>query len=127
MENNDMSTKIDDLPIPDFNEPKREVVKEPVRQQIQKTNEIVEKSTTLETEKFSVLKAIKREINEENLFLLVLFLILSISDTNKYISSIPYIGSYYGEESWSFIVFKSVLFLLVFIIGKTYLLPKIQI
>lgn len=124
MENNDMSTKIDDLPIPEFNESKKEVLEE---SQIQKTNEIKEKPVAPEPEKFSLFKTIKKEINEENLLLFILFFVISISDTNKYIGNIPYIGSYYGEESWSFIAFKSILFLLIFIFIKSYFLPQIQI
>lgn len=124
MDETTMSTKIDELPVPNFIKEEKEVIKEKIIQKEEKKDDKIKIEVS---EKFSLFKIIKREINEENLFLLILFFILSISDINKYLSNIPYVGSYFEYESWSFILFKSLIFLLIFIIGKLYLLPKIQI
>jgi hypothetical protein len=127
MENNEMSTKIDDLPIPEI-ENVSDVKTTPTENVIIEKQEIREENPkVLQSEKFSLFKLIKKEFNEENLFLLILFVILSISDINIYIRKIPYMSTYFIEESWTFIAVKSFIFLLIFIIGKAYLLPKIQI
>jgi len=123
MEEIEMSTRIDDLPGSIPNKMEEETKRNIINQEIEKT----EKLSIEIPEKVSIFNFIKREINEENLFLLILFFILSISDTNKYIGKIPYIGMYYGEESWTFTIIKSIIFLSLFIIGKLYILPKIQI
>ena len=121
-----MSTKIDDLPIPNFEEKVQDKPEQVIQQKsIINENNIIKSSKPIE--KVSLFKTITNEINEENVFLLVLFFLISISDINKYFVNIPFIGNYFEYESWSFILFKSVLFLIIFIIGKMYLLPKIAI
>lgn len=121
-----MSTKIDDLPIPNFEENVEENVEQIIQQKpIVNENNIIKSSK--QNQKISIFKTITNEINEENVFLLVLFFLISISDINKYFVNIPFLGNYFEYESWSFILFKSVLFLIIFIIGKMYLLPKIAI
>jgi hypothetical protein len=126
MEETIMSTKIDDLPIPNFEEKVQDKPEQVIQQKsIINENNIIKSSKPIE--KVSLFKTITNEINEENVFLLVLFFLISISDINKYFVNIPFIGNYFEYESWSFILFKSVLFLIIFIIGKMYLLPKIAI
>jgi hypothetical protein len=128
MENNEMSTKIEDLPVPEIEVKKTSDIKQnPIEEVMQKQETYQEPPKVVQSEKFSLFKLIKKEFNEENLFLLILFVILSISDINIYIRKIPYMSTYFVEESWTFVAFKSFIFLLIFIIGKAYLLPKIQI
>jgi hypothetical protein len=128
-EETNMSTKIDDLPIPDIdkeidnqNDNKNEKIE---LFENDKTDTIIKSSK--QYQKISIFKTITNEINEENVFLLVLFFLISISDINKYFVNIPFLGNYFEYESWTFILFKSVFFLIVFIIGKMFLLPKIAI
>jgi hypothetical protein len=86
MENNEMSTKIEDLPIPEIEITKTSNIKQnPIDEDIQKHETYQENQKVIQSEKFSLFKLIKKEFNEENLFLLVLFVILSISDINIYI------------------------------------------
>lgn len=122
-----MSTKIEDLPIPQIKEETIEMKYTKDDKQIQKSQETNTKPENNTPEKKSIITFIKNEINEENLFLLVLFFLMAISDLNKYLMRIPLVGTYFGDESWSFVIFKSFIFLFIFIIGKVYLLPKLQI
>lgn len=116
MENNEMSTKIDDLPLPQIEEQINEFKND--------TSEVPE---IKESEKFSLFDMIKKEINEENLYLLTLFLIIGLHNTSTYVSKIPYVTTYFDQDSWGFIGIKAFMFLLIFIIGKNYILPKIKI
>ena len=119
MENNEMSTKIDDLPVPEVLEKTNEIKNE--------VQNIMQVPIINEVEKFSLFQLIKKEINEENLYLLILFLIIGLRDVNSYISKIPYVTTYFQSDSWGFLFVKAFIFLLIFTIGKNYILPKIQI
>jgi hypothetical protein len=135
MDEIEMSTKIDDLPgskeikYDDLESTIPVIPNEKTESKILKLEQkdIENQKETNIIVKQSLFATIKNEINEENLFLLILFFIISISDINKYLNKIPFVGGNFGEESWSFILIKSIVFLIVFIIGKLYVLPKIQI
>lgn len=122
-----MSTKIDDLPVPMLEETKTETITEKQKPIIINEEKEKPKEIHVTEKKFSLFNLVKKEINEENLFLLILFFILSLNNTNRYFSNLPYIGSVFEESSFSFLALKSFIFLIVFIFVKSYFLPKIQI
>lgn len=124
--NEKMSTKIDDLPIVIVQEEKKQ---EPVSEKLNESTEIkyeIKKKDEPLQQKFSLFNTIKKEVNEENLLLFALFFILNTIDINQYIAAIPFLSQYI-LSSWNFILIKSLIFLLLYILLKNFLLPKIQI
>ena len=118
-----MSTRIEDLPKIIKTPQETTMLTDQVKKEIK--NENLE---TKEQEKDnSILSFFKNEISEENLLLLILFFIASISIFDVYISHIPFLNSYIEYGSWAYTLVKSVVLLILFIVGKKYILPKFQI
>lgn len=75
----------------------------------------------------SFLSIVKSEINEENLLLLVLLIIICRPELDLYMTMIPMMGSYLSNSSLLLLITKSVLILILFILAKHYILPKIKV
>ena len=146
-----MSTRIDDLPGPQPNEPG---LPDDIQQDIQELNQLQESinnsqtNSTQQIEPYesnikadirkrvrfaeenkeqnpeSVVDIIKNEINEENMLLLAVLLIASLPTITEYIQRlIP--G--YTSDSWAMMLIKATLMLVLFIVSRRYLLPYIKI
>jgi hypothetical protein len=128
-----MSTKIDDLPGPAFNEIPTEIQNE--LYQLQQTN-----ATEIQDIPSNVTVNLKKRVhfadeieelqlssllNEDNLFFFVFLFIATLPSLSKYVHKIPIIGSYASGDMMTGVIKAAVLFVL-FLYAKTYILPKIK-
>lgn len=81
---------------------------------------------TFENEEESVFIFLKNLLSEENVLLLILFLLSSQTDFDRYPRSIPYLGSYI-ENPLIFTIIKCILLVLCFAVTKKFVLPKIKL
>ena len=68
----------------------------------------------------------KNLLSEENILLLILFLLSSQTDFDRYPRSIPYLGSYI-DNPLIFTIIKCILLVLSFVLTKKFILPKIKL
>ena len=68
----------------------------------------------------------KNLLSEENILLLILFLLSSQTDFDRYPKSIPYFGSYI-DNPLIFTIIKCILLVLSFVLTKKFILPKIKL
>jgi hypothetical protein len=146
-----MSTRIDDLPGPQISENVRdldirqsqeqryELQQHPeplsnasggINMNIKKKVHFKDEDEYLEEEDEtspSFLSIMKSEINEENLLLLVLLVMICRPELDGYMRMVPVIGSYFANSSLLLIIAKSILILMLFILTKHYILPKIRV
>jgi hypothetical protein len=130
-----MSTKIDDLPGPSFSNEVHKLQNE-VKQNYEYYEEINPNSSNIQVEKKRVRFAepsdthfnytFSSELNEENLLLLAVLFIAALPSFTVYVTQLPFIGTYAsGDVFTSFI--KAALLLVIYMIVKIYVLPKIRI
>lgn len=74
----------------------------------------------------SIFSFFKNLLSEENVLLLILFLLSSQTDFDRYPRSIPYIGSYI-ENPLIFTTIKCLVLVLCFVLTKKFVLPKIKL
>lgn len=148
-----MSTRIDDLPGPQLNAPG---LPEDIQQDLQQLNQLqdsIDNSPTNSAQQIEpyesnikadirkrvrfeedntqqtpegIFEILKSEINEENMLVLAVLLIACMPTMTEYIQRlIP--GLTYPSDSWSMILIKSALMLVLYILSKRYLLPYMKI
>ena len=145
-----MSTRIDDLPGPQSNDPG---LPDDIQQDIQELNQLQDSINTSQTNsgrniepyesnikadirkrvRFAeekqqdpegIFDIIKTEINEENMLLMGVLLIASTPTITEYIQRIV---PGYTSDGWTMMLIKAALMLVLFIVSKRYLLPYIKI
>jgi hypothetical protein len=81
-----------------------------------------------QSEEQSIFGKIKNEISEENVVLLLLFFLANMPEATRFLENIPYLSEYMSSES-SIVgnLIKAALFLLVFILIKWFVLPKLNV
>jgi len=150
-----MSTKIEDLPGPAFNETFNERQGIPndilgdiksikndqesyrqmemldenqsnVKMNVKKHVRFSEDIETFENEQENILVLFKNLLSEENVLLLILFLLSSQTDFDRYPRSIPYLGSYI-DNPLIFTLIKCILLVLSFVLTKKFILPRIKL
>ena len=148
-----MSTKIEDLPGPipedilgDINTIKNENNKEHfeelnddkivtdnsnIKMNIKKvrfseSSDADEAEHLTNTKEMGFMDFIKNLLNEENIILFVLFLLSSQTDYDRYPKSIPFFGNYL-ENPLIFTLIKCILLIIVFVITKLFIIPKIKL
>jgi hypothetical protein len=142
-----MSTRIDDLPGPglpdeiqqDLNElqtqsdnlqshreeyqeldPNQTNVKANIRKKVRFDDEQSEKSDGL-------IDVIKKEINEENLLLILIVFLATQPAFAHYLQKLPLIGNYTSNDGWLSGLIKAVILIAAYVLLKRYLLPSIKI
>ena len=78
------------------------------------------------TKEMGFMDFIKNLLNEENIVLFVLFLLSSQTDYDRYPKSIPFFGNYL-ENPLIFTLIKCILLIIVFVITKLFIIPKIKL
>lgn len=96
-----------------------------VKMNVKKHVRFSEDIETFENEE-SILSFIKNLLSEENVLLLILFLLSSQTDFDRYPRSIPYLGSYI-DNPLIFTLIKCVLLVLSFVLTKKFVLPRIKL
>ena len=74
----------------------------------------------------SIISFFKNLLSEENVLLLILFLLSSHTDFDRYPRSIPYIGAYI-ENPLVFTTIKCLILVLCFVLIKKFVLPRIKL
>ena len=74
----------------------------------------------------SVIEFLKNEINEENLLLFIILIFASRNDFDGFILRIPFINKY-TESSFTLILLRCLLLLLIYILLRHYVVPKIKL
>jgi hypothetical protein len=136
-----MSTSIEDLPGPLPQELTRELRNDisgmsndfnSVDLQVQPTNSNihanVKKRVTFEDEHENqdLLSSLKSEINEENILLAAVLLAAALPQFTQYVKDFPLIGSYATSDFMTSII-KAAILVIVFILFKLFILPKIRL
>lgn len=140
-----MSTSIDDLPggtvppeltrelrndIENISNP--QYVGQPDDLKVQPTNSNIKANVKRvsfadeQEEQQDLLSSLKNEINEENILLLTLLLAAALPSFNQYVKDFPLIGSYATSEFMTSII-KAALLIILFIVAKLFILPKIKL
>jgi hypothetical protein len=70
---------------------------------------------------------IKDEINEDNLLLLVILIMASRNDLDPFLKMIPFINSYISESSFTLIILRCLVLLIVYLLLRQYIIPKIKL
>lgn len=83
--------------------------------------------TTEEQKNKDTLTIIRDEINEENLLLLIVMILASRDDFDKYIKNIPVVSSYLTDSFVLLTITRCLLLLVLYIAFKHLVLPKIKI
>lgn len=138
-----MSTRIDDLPGPP---PERAITPPPPVQMREMRDESIYQEKDHgsnvtanikrvsfspeidydEPEKEGLLTTIKNEINEENLFILLIIYIATTQNISSYISKLPFVGIYANDSILGGFM-KAIILFMIYIILKIFILPKIRI
>lgn len=123
-----MSTKIDELPGSNINinnyesEQEKLYIEKPIEANIVKTVQDVN------VEKKSVLSNITKEVNEDNLLVLLIIFLTALPQLTYRLSFLPIIGRFLSyPDSMSTVIIKSLLLFLLFLILKKVVLPKIKL
>ena len=74
----------------------------------------------------SVIEFLKNEINEENLLLFIILIFASRDDFDGVILRIPFINKYM-DSSFTVILLRCLLLLLIYILLRHYVIPKIKL
>ena len=74
----------------------------------------------------SIFSFFKNLLSEENILLLILFLLSSQTDFDRYPRSIPYIGAYI-QNPLVFTLIKCIVLVLCFAVTKKFVLPRIKL
>ena len=74
----------------------------------------------------SVIEFLKNEINEENLLLFIILIFANRNDFDGFILRIPFINKY-TESSFTVILLRCLLLLLIYILLRHYVVPKIKL
>ncbi len=115
-----MSTKIEDLP--GHTEERRSEIEE-----VQAVISKVPIQPQKDEEPLSLFQRFKNEISEENTLLLVLLVLSALPYTTTQLQRIPFISQYATSSSTLAAVIKASILLVIFIISKMYLLPKLKL
>ena len=74
-----------------------------------------------------IISFLNSQINEDNLLLLFILIVASRKEVNNFLHMLPYIGEFLHTSSLLSNISKSILLLLLYILTKAYILPKIKI
>jgi hypothetical protein len=77
-------------------------------------------------EKETLFTSIKNEINEENLFVLLIIYIATNPNISNYITKLPLIGSYAIDSTIGGFI-KAIVLFVVYLLFKVFILPRIRI
>lgn len=133
-----MSTKIEDLPGGSIDIDNQEPVRVPEQMDISKYDdnksniqvEIVKKEESkkneLQVKPQSFMNELRSQINEENALLFVIFVIFSMNKFNNYLGGIPGLERFMKSEI-SFVLLKSGLAVLTFLLVKRFVLNKFSL
>ena len=70
---------------------------------------------------------VKNQISEDNLLLLVVLILSSRSDFDIYLRSLPMVGNYVNNSEWLSIIVRCVILLIIYLVTRQYILPKIKV
>ncbi|NBO99433.1 MAG: hypothetical protein EBU90_04800 [Proteobacteria bacterium] len=101
-------------------EPYESNIKADIRKRVRFTDENKDNEQSPE----GIFDVIKHEINEENMLLLAVLLLASVPAWSAYIQQLL---PGYTSDSWSMMLIKAGLMLVIFILAKRYLLPHIKV
>lgn len=91
------------------------------------TLDIKKKPNTQEQQKDEgILTILKNEINEDNLLLCVIIFMGTYQPLTQYVQKLPIIGNYASGNIMTGLI-KTLLLILIYIIAKIYILPRIRI
>jgi hypothetical protein len=133
-----MSTKIDDLPSPDNAQPPHSSTHSsdgphPNLRTMEQTSNIsldVHKPNTTEGTKPTqdgLLTRLKNEISEENVLLLIFMFLAASQFIDKYLGLLPVVGTYMQNSGMTAVAIKCAILLVLYILIKVFLLPKLQL
>ena len=74
-----------------------------------------------------LLTFIQDQVNEENLLLLIVLIVSSRNDLDPYIRNLPAIGNQLGDSLILITIVRCFLLLVVYIMFRQYVLPKIKV
>ena len=80
-----------------------------------------------ETTEKGILTSIQDQINEENLLLLIVLIVSSRTDLDPYIRNLPGLGNYLTDSLILVTIVRCLLLLVVYIVFRQYILPKIKV
>lgn len=70
---------------------------------------------------------VKNQISEDNLLLLVVLILSSRSDFDIYLRGLPMVGNYVNNSEWLSIIVRCVILLIIYLVTRQYILPKIKV
>lgn len=142
----EMATNIDDLPGPlpedllndiddikdklqdnnrlDYIEPNNSNVRADMKKRVHFNDDV--DNTTSKKEHPSLLGFLKSQVNEENAVLLIIIFAASLPQLTVYIKNAPLIGGY-ATSDFATGLLKAALLLVLFVLVKKYVLPKIRL
>jgi hypothetical protein len=126
-----MSTRIADLPGSENvinNRPLQEQEQKPEQEQEHNnhTNITADIKRVEQTKKTGLIDIVKDEISEENITIAIFLFLATQPYLTQYIYNIPVIGTYATSDLMTSVI-KTIILLIVYIIFKIYLLPKIKL
>lgn len=130
-----MSTKIDDLPGPlppsfninENNQSKNDIpILNSPGNSSNITMDIKKKNTNTKTNKeFNMLEFLQSQITEENLLLLLILILSSRTELDNYMVQLPVFGQTLLNSNILLSITKAIIILLLYILLKSFLLPKV--
>lgn len=132
-----MSTRIDDLPDMQLSEEPMNKVVQPqrymneedmssVKAKVKKKVKFADTVEEFENEEKEEKSLFSDIINENNLLILVFLFIATLSSTTMYMRKIPFIGMHANGEIASGLI-KALLLFILYIVIKSFVLPKIKL
>lgn len=131
-----MSTKIDDLPGQELERDFEEAQETPVRRvrfdeptvapapRYDEAIDIYEE----QTDQMTLWDKLKREVSEENVVLLILFFVASMPQLVNQLGNIPFLSNYIGGDNTIMSAgLKAALFVIIFVLVKWLVLPRIKV
>jgi hypothetical protein len=85
------------------------------------------KDETTEKENQGILTFIQDQVNEDNLLLLIVLIVSSRTDLDPYIKNLPGLGSHLTDSLILVTIVRCFLLLVVYIVFRQYILPKIKV
>lgn len=116
------STKIDDLPGPEVTQYEHQEPPSNITVNVSKKRV----SFADETDTRSLWGIIKDEINEENALIALLLFMAALPSVTSHFKTLPLIGAYASNDVMTGVVTSGV-FILLFVLVKVYLLPRIKL
>lgn len=95
-----------------------------IKKRVKFKDETKDETTEKET---GILTSIQDQVNEDNLLLLLLLIVSSRTDLDPYIKNLPGLGSHLTDSLILVTIVRCFLLLVVYIVFRQYILPKIKV